>query len=283
MILEGLAFEHDAEDGAAGGGVGRGDEEDAVEAAGAAEGGIDVPGGVGGGEDQDAFVGGGDAVEFGEELVDEVAAGAGAHVGAGGGEGVDLVEEEDAGAVAAGLLEEFVEVFFGVAEPHVEHVVDADGEEAGVDFAGGGAGEVGFAAAGRAVHEDASAGGFAVGLVEFGVLERVDDFHADFVLEGVHSADVFGRRFWGVRSRRADSPGSSPAAERSLPSKSSSEGRAGVVVGGDAEAGGEGGDRRRRGRSPRPVCTGGRRIRFRRRGGGAWRGGRALWRGAGGL
>ena len=54
---------------------------------------------------------------------------------------------------------------------------------AGLDFAGGGAGQVRLAAAGRAVHQNAAADRLAVGLVQLGVLERVDDLQADLVLE----------------------------------------------------------------------------------------------------
>ena len=119
-----------------------------------------------------------------------------AHVGAAGAEGVDLVEEQHAGRVAARLLEELVQVPLAVADPHVEHVVDADREEAGVDLAGGGAGEVGLAAAGRAVHQDAAADRFAVGLVKLGVraagwmiLSRISS------LTALHAADVLQSDF----------------------------------------------------------------------------------------
>ena len=55
-------------------------------------------------------------------------------------------------------------------------------DEAGLDFAGGGAGEIGLAAAGRAVHQDAAADRFAIGLVKLGVRQRMDDLQADLLL-----------------------------------------------------------------------------------------------------
>ena len=62
------------------------------------------------------------------------------------------------GAVRARLLEDAAEVLFALADPHVEDVADADGHERGPDLAGGRAGQVGLAAAGRPVEEHAAAG-----------------------------------------------------------------------------------------------------------------------------
>ena len=69
-----------------------------------------------------------DAVQLGQELVDEVPARRVPHVGAARAERIDLVEEQHARLVAPGLLEQLVQVLLAVADPHVEHVVDADGE-----------------------------------------------------------------------------------------------------------------------------------------------------------
>jgi hypothetical protein len=88
------------------------------------------------------------------------------------------------------LLEQLVQVLLAAADPHVEDVANADGEEAGLHLPGGGAGEEGLAAPRRAVHEDAAADLFAVGLEQLGLLQRQDDLHADFVFDGVHAADL---------------------------------------------------------------------------------------------
>ena len=77
-----------------------------------------------------------------------------------------------------------------LAEPHVENLVDADGQEGGLDFAGRGAGQVRLAAAGRPIEKDAAARRLAVGLVEFGVRQRMNDFHPHFLLDRLHAAHV---------------------------------------------------------------------------------------------
>ena len=50
---------------------------------------------------------------------------------AAGGQGVHLVEEQHAGLALPGLLEDRVQVSLAGADPHVEHFVDSDGDEAG--------------------------------------------------------------------------------------------------------------------------------------------------------
>jgi hypothetical protein len=64
-----------------------------------AEGGVEVPGGVGGRQDEHAFVTL-DAVQLGQELVDELPAAAVAHVGPRGAQGVHLVPLPAAPAAA---------------------------------------------------------------------------------------------------------------------------------------------------------------------------------------
>ena len=125
---------------APGGGVRERDEEDAVEAPGRRKAGSRCQG-RSSREDQDALVGVLHAVELGQELVDLGATPAAAQVRAAGPQGVHLVEEEHAGG-PPGPVEEGVQVLLAVADPHVQHVVDAHGDEAGLDLPGGGAGEV---------------------------------------------------------------------------------------------------------------------------------------------
>ena len=100
----------DAEDGLAATAVGRVHVDDAVEAAGPGEGGVEDVGAVGGGDDDDAL-GAGEAVHLGEDLVERLLAFVvPAHAGAGAAgapDGVDLVDEDDGGCDLAGLREQF--------------------------------------------------------------------------------------------------------------------------------------------------------------------------------
>lgn len=58
--------------------------------------------------------------------------------------------------------------FSAVADPHVEHVVDADAQKSGVAFAGRRARQQRLATTRRSEHQDAAADGLAVGLEELG-------------------------------------------------------------------------------------------------------------------
>lgn len=88
----------DLQDGLAAAAVGRADRDDAVEAAGAGEGGVEDVGAVGGGYHDDAL-GAGEAVHLGEDLVEGLLAFVvAAHAGAAASrttDGVDLVDEND--------------------------------------------------------------------------------------------------------------------------------------------------------------------------------------------
>ena len=149
-----------------------------------------MPRGVGGGEDENAVVAALDAVQLGEELVDELAPGALAHIAAAGAEGVDFIEEQDARLMIPRLFEHLVEIAFALANPHVENIVDANGHEARSNFTRGGAGQICFAATRRAIHQNAAADGFAVSLIKVRMGERMDDLHPDFLLELLHAADI---------------------------------------------------------------------------------------------
>ncbi len=153
------------QDGFAAGGVGRRDENDAVETAGAAKSRVEMPGNVGSPDDEQAVVIAVNAVEFGQKLVDDVTACALFHVGALGTEGIDLVEEEDARLLFAGQVEVGSQLFFAVPNPHIEDVVEADVDEVGVDLPGGSPGDEGLAAAGWAVKQDTAANLLAVASV----------------------------------------------------------------------------------------------------------------------
>ena len=108
--------------------VGRRHEDGLVEAAGTAQGGIELPGLIGGADDEDALVVAAQAVELAEELVHDVARLRVAHGAAIGREAVELVEDEDAGRVGARGLEDLVEVALDAAVVGIEDLVQADGE-----------------------------------------------------------------------------------------------------------------------------------------------------------
>jgi hypothetical protein len=83
-----------------------------------------------------------------------------------------------------------VQLLLALPEPHAEHVLDADGDEAGLDLTGGRAREVRLPAPGRAVQEESSARLLAVHREELRLRQRVDDLHPDLVLDLLHAADV---------------------------------------------------------------------------------------------
>ena len=72
----------------------------------AADGRVELPGDVGGAEDEDALGVVADAVHLDEELGLDAAGGFGFAFAAGAAQGVDLVDEDDGGAVFAGEGEE---------------------------------------------------------------------------------------------------------------------------------------------------------------------------------
>ena len=86
------------------------------------------------------------------------------------------------GQIAPRLLENRVQLLFAVADVHVEHVVDANRQEAGLHLAGRGPGQMGLAAARRTVHQNAATDRLAIGFVKLGMLERMNDFEADLFL-----------------------------------------------------------------------------------------------------
>src|SRR5262249_53264498 len=114
----------------------------------------------------------------------------GTKVGPAGGQSVDLVKEQDTRGVLPCLLEESVQVPFAIADPHLEHVVDPDGEKPRADLAGRRAGQVSLAATGRTIEQDPAADRLPVGAVELGMIQRMNDLHPDLILERIHTANV---------------------------------------------------------------------------------------------
>ena len=178
----------------------------AVETARAEQGRIEHVGAIGGRHDDDRFVLR-EAVHFAEDLVERLlafvvaAAQAGAAVPA---DGVDLVDEEDAGGVFLGGGEQVADAAGAHAHEHLDELRAADGIEGDARLAGHGPAQQGLARARRA-HQQDSLGHAAAQPLEFlRVLEELDDlfqlafdaFQAGHVVEGdrpVAHLVAFGR------------------------------------------------------------------------------------------
>ncbi|ALO08374.1 hypothetical protein AQF52_2780 [Streptomyces venezuelae] len=107
-----------------------------------------------------------------------------------GAQGVQLVEEDDARGLAAGRLEDVVDVLLGGTDPHVEDVGERDGEEVRAELARDGPGDEGLAAAGRAVQEQTAAQRLAVQPAQFGIAHGGEEGGLQAVLDLLHAADV---------------------------------------------------------------------------------------------
>ena len=133
------------------------DDDAAVEAAGTQQRRVEDVGTVGRGDQDDAFVAL-EAVHLDEQLVQRLlalvvaAAQAGATMTA---DGVDLVDEDDAGRVLLALLEQVADAAGADADEHLDEVRAADREKRDVGFAGHGAGEQRLAGARRAHQQHA--------------------------------------------------------------------------------------------------------------------------------
>src|SRR3984893_16771324 len=108
---------------------------------------------VGGAHHKDAL-GGAEAGELGEQLVDHVASGAAPERAALLADGVELVEEENAGSVPARRLEDVVQPALTLAKPEVEYVLETDDQEPRNQLARPGASKEGRAAARRPVEQE---------------------------------------------------------------------------------------------------------------------------------
>src|SRR3546814_4222575 len=91
-------------------------------------------------------------------------------------DGVDLVDEDDAGRVALGLFEHVAHARGADADEHLDEIGPRNGEEGNPRLAGDGAGEQGLAGAGR-TDEQRALRNLAAELRKFGrVLQELDDF-----------------------------------------------------------------------------------------------------------
>ena len=148
-----------------------------VEAARAQQRRIEHVGPVGGGDDDDAFVGL-EAVHLDEQLVQRLlalvvaAAEAGAAVTA---DGVDLVDEDDAGRVLLGLLEHVAHARCADADEHLDEVGARDREERNVGLAGHGARDQRLAGARRADQQAAARDAPAEPLELLRIAQEFDD------------------------------------------------------------------------------------------------------------
>ena len=131
-----------------------------------------------GGSQHDNALAGVEAVQLRQQLVQSllslvVAAEASAVPGFA--DGVDLVDEDDAGSHLGGLLEQVTDPGRAHAHEHLHKVRAGDGEERHVGLAGHGLGQQRFAGAGGAYQQRALGELGADGGVFAGVVEEVDD------------------------------------------------------------------------------------------------------------
>ena len=91
-------------------------------------------------------------------------------------DGVYLVDENDAGGVALGLVEEVTHPGSADANEHLDELAAADGEEGDGGFTCDGPGQQGLAGAGRAYQENAPGDAGSKGEEPFRVLEELHHF-----------------------------------------------------------------------------------------------------------
>ncbi len=149
-----------------------------VEATGTEQRLVEDVGTVGGCQDDDTRIGA-EAVHLGEQLVERrfafVVGGCTAPRGTGSTDGVDLVDEDDAGGLLLGLAEEVAHTAGAHAHKHLDKVGTRHGEEGYVSFAGHGLGKQGLAGAGRP-DEEGALGNLAAQIGELlRVLEELDN------------------------------------------------------------------------------------------------------------
>jgi hypothetical protein len=168
----------DAEDFLAAVHIGQADGDLAVETTRAEQRGVEHVRAVGGGDDDDALLGV-EAVHFDEQLVEcllafvVTAAHAVAAVAA---DGVDFIDENQAGRVLFALFEHVADAGSADADKHFDEVRAGDREERHIRLAGDGAGEQGLAGAGGTDHQHALGDRAAEFLELARIAEEIDDF-----------------------------------------------------------------------------------------------------------
>ena len=152
-----------------------------VEAAGTQQRRVEHVGTVGRGDQDDAFIGL-EAVHLDQQLVQRLlalviaAAEAGAAMAA---DGVDFVDEDDAGRVLLRLIEHVAHAASADADEHLDEVGAGDGEERHIGFAGDGAREQRLAGAGRADEQRAARDAPAELLEFLRIAQELDDLLQD--------------------------------------------------------------------------------------------------------
>ena len=171
--------------------VGPRHDDAAVEAAGPKDRRVEHVGPVGRGDDDDTLARL-EAVHLDEELVERLlalvvtATQPGATMTP---DGVDLVDEDDAGRVLLALLEQVAHAGSTDADEHLDEVRAGDAEERNARLAGDGASEQRLAGARRTHEQDALGNAAAEPLKLLGVLQERDDLFA-VVLGLVDASDV---------------------------------------------------------------------------------------------
>src|SRR5262249_40414361 len=113
-----------------------------------------MPRGIRRGQNKYALVRILDAVQLGEELVNQLPRASVAQVRPAGAKSVYFIKEQDTGPVGAGAVKEGVQIALALPNPHFQDFIDADGQEPCLDLTGRSAGQVRFAAARRAIQEN---------------------------------------------------------------------------------------------------------------------------------
>ncbi len=149
-----------------------------VETTGTQKRGVEHVAAVGGGDDYDAFVGL-EAIHFDKKLVQGLLAlviAAAIALATGATDGVDLVDENDAGRIFLGLLKHVTDAACTHTDKHFHKIRSGDGEERHASFACDGAGKKGFTSAGR-TNEQRAFWNFSAQAGEFlWIAEELDDF-----------------------------------------------------------------------------------------------------------
>ncbi len=169
--------------------VGNRDGDLAVESAGPPQGGIEGIGQVGRGDD-DHVLPLGQPVHQGQELGDDPFLDVADDLFALGRDGVDLVQEDDAGSIAGGLVEDLAEMGLALAVELVDDLRAVHREETSVGLMGHGTGDQRLAAAGRPVQQNALGWVDAQPLEHFGIAQRQLDDLANAMQLAFEAADI---------------------------------------------------------------------------------------------
>ena len=184
--------------------IGTRDHHAAIEAAGAQQRRIEHVRTVGRGDQDDAFVGL-EAVHLDQQLVQGLlalvvsAAQAGATMTA---DGVDFVDEDDAGGVLLALLEQVADAACAHADEHLDKVGTRDAEERHVGFAGHRARQQGLAGSRRPNQQHALGNASAELLELLRLAQELDDLLQLF-LGFIHAGDVFERHLLLLHGEQA--------------------------------------------------------------------------------